>query len=112
VNLVSTQGRTALERRQLRHKLNDRAQVRGFAPIGMLEYRRSAEGGLEYWPPAPLRDYRAYRPEGRAYGSERIMGFGILECWVDGPPKAEKNPMSRGGLNTSAEQSKRGCRLR
>jgi hypothetical protein len=30
-------------------------------------------GVLEYWPPAPLPARRAYRPEDRSYGSERVM---------------------------------------
>ena len=34
----------------------------------------SRQGGTGLWPPAPLPARRAYRPEGRAYASER--------CWI------------------------------
>jgi len=30
---------------------------------------------MALWPPAPLPARRAYRPEGRAYASERMMGL-------------------------------------
>jgi hypothetical protein len=35
---------------------------------------------MEQWNPAPLSARKAYRPEGRAYGLERIM-----QCWINGP---------------------------
>jgi hypothetical protein len=36
-------------------------------------------GMMEYWPPA--RRPEPYGSESRAYGSERILGFGVRVCW-------------------------------
>ena len=45
---------------------------------------------MEYWPPAPLPARRAYRPEGRAYASERAMEE-IQRCQVSGTDRPETN---------------------
>jgi hypothetical protein len=42
--------------------------------LNLIRFAHNWNGGiLEYWPPAR-----------RAYGSERKMGFGILEGWANG----------------------------